>query len=68
MSTVTYTVTVRRTVEEDVDIQITVPEGDVDAAIEQAVAQAESGYDRTKVSVTTDVIGNIHGSDGSCWA
>lgn len=64
---ITYTVTVRRTVEEDIDYKIDLPEGEVDLAVEQALELAKVGFDRTKVIVTADVIGNIHGSDGSLW-
>lgn len=67
MSNVTYTVTVRRVVTEDIDIQITVPAGDVDGAIDAARRQAQQGVSDEAI-VETWAVGNIHGSDGSLWA
>jgi len=61
----TYTVTVRRTVEEDLDIAVTAE--NVELAVEQALAQARQGFNTREAVVICDVIGNIHGSDGSLW-
>ena len=64
---ITYTVTVRRIVEEEIDYRIVMPEGMVEEALDEALACAKAGFDHTKAIVTVDVIGNVHGSDGSLW-
>lgn len=64
---ITYTITVRRVVEEDIDFRIEAPEGAVNDAIEQALKLAKDECNRPDVIVTVDAIGNVHGSDGSLW-
>lgn len=61
---ITYTMSVRRYVEEIITVTVEAPS--VEDAEQSALTSAREGFG-PEVGVTVEVVGNIHGSDGTLW-